>query len=314
MLESLITVAKQVGILFILMSIGFVCNKKKLLNDISIKGIVELLVLIVTPCLIVCAFQRPFEPRLLNGLGWALGGAVLSHIIGIAVSYFLCSREKQKECVLRFATIFSNAGFMGIPLEYALLGNDGVFFGAVYVVVFNLLCWTYGLFVMCSSLKDMKLVSLIFNPGTVGIFCGLPFFLFSWNMPEVINKPVEMMASLNTPLAMIVVGFYLADAKFKTVLTYPKAYSATFLRLIAIPLLVLAAFMFLHPDNGIMATAVIIASSAPVAALTSMLATRYSKDISLSVGLVAGSTLLSIITMPPIVGVAMWFFKIKAGG
>jgi predicted permease len=198
---------------------------------------------------------------------------------------------------------------MGIPLEYALLGNDGVFFGAVYVALFNFLCWSYGLIVMCGSLKDLKITSLLINPGTVGIAIGLPFFLFSWSLPSVLESPIKMLADLNTPLAMIVVGYYLAKADFKAALTSPLAYLAAFLRLLAIPLLVLLSFILLKPQNGTMAVAIIIASSAPMAALTSMLATRYNRDISLSVGLVAGTTLLSIFTMPPIVGLALCLLR-----
>lgn len=309
MIESLMMVARQVGILFILMSIGYLCNKRKMVNDSTIKGIVEILVVVVTPCLIINAFKRPFEPRLLNGLGWALGGALLAHILGILAAYLIHTKKKASESVLRFGVIFSNAGFMGIPLEYAILGNDGVFFGAVYVALFNFLCWSYGLIVMCGSLKDLKIHSLLINPGTVGIALGLPFFLFSWSLPSVLDMPMKMIADLNTPLAMIVVGYYLAQANFKAVLTSVHAYFAAFLRLIAIPLLVLLAFILFKPSNGTMVVAIVIASSAPVAALTSMLATRYERDISLSVGLVAGTTLLSILTMPPIVGLAMSIFR-----
>ena len=312
MAESLITVAKQVGILFILMSVGFVCSKRKLVDDRAIKGIVEILVVFVTPCLIVNAFRRPFEPHLLDGLGWALGGAVISHALGILCAHLIRTKDKAKESVLRFGIIFSNAGFMGIPLEQAILGNDGVFFGAVYVALFNFLCWSYGLIVMCGSLKDLKIASLAINPGTVGIAAGLPFFLFSWSLPSVLDVPMKMIADLNTPLAMIVVGYYLARADFSSVIKSRQAYFATFLRLIAIPLSVLFVFFALKTVfslNGTMVTSIVIAASAPIAALTSMLATRYDRDISLSVGLVAGTTLLSILTMPPIIGLAITVFR-----
>ena len=71
MLSSFILVSQQVFILFALMAIGFVFNRRKLIDERAVKGIVEVLVLIVTPCLIVHVFQRPYENRLLAGLGWA---------------------------------------------------------------------------------------------------------------------------------------------------------------------------------------------------------------------------------------------------
>ena len=310
MIESLLVVARQVGILFALMAVGFICNKRRILVESGVKGIVEVLMLVVTPCVIVQAFQRPFEIHLLQSLGWALAIAVFSHVLGIVVST-LCFRspDRGKTSVLRYATTFSNAGFMGIPLEYALLGNDGVFFGAVYVTMFNIVCWSWGLVTMCDSLKEIRTRTLFVNPGTMGVVCGLPFFLFSLSLPEVVATPVKMLADLNTPLAMVVIGYYLAEASFGAVVRSGAAYVAAALRLVVLPGIVLAAVWALKPSDGTMAVALVTAASAPVAALTTVFAAKYHRDVALSVGLVAATTLLSILTMPVLVGCALWLFK-----
>ena len=309
MLESLLIVARQVGILFALMAVGFICNKRRILVESGVKGIVEVLMLVVTPCVIVQAFQRPFEVKLLQGLGWALGIAVFSHALGILASLCYCRVDKSRAGVLKFATTFSNAGFMGIPLEYALLGNDGVFFGAVYVAMFNVVCWSWGLVVMCGSLKEIRTRTLFINPGTLGIVCALPFFLFSWKLPSVVAAPVKMLADLNTPLAMIVIGYYLAEASFAAVVRCKLAYLAAALRLVILPALVLGAVWMCRPPDGTMAVALVTAASAPVAALTTVFAAKYERDVALSVGLVSATTLLSILTMPVLVGCALWLFK-----
>ncbi len=314
MLDSLSLVSKQVGVLFALMVVGFLCNRRKLLNAIAIKGITELLVLIVTPCVIVHSFiQQKFAPSLLGDLGWALAMSVFAHAVGAAIAYLcLHDRNPNRGGVLRFAVIFSNAGFMGIPLEYALLGADGVFFGAMYVVVFNLLCWSLGVAVMCRGMKDVGLRALFINAGTVGVTLGLPFFLFSLKLPEVVGRPVEMLADLNTPLAMIMVGWYLAETDFRPVLRCGAAYGVAALRLVAVPLVVIAAFVGVRACvptlNPVMAVAISTAAAAPTAALTTVIAARYDKDVSTATSLVSGTTLLSILTMPPIVGFALWLF------
>ena len=309
MLESLLVVAQQVGVLFALMAVGFACHRTKLLSETVVRGMVDLLVLVVTPCLIVHAFERPFEPRLLAGLGWALGAALGAHALGILASFCIRQKDKRRESVLRFAVIFSNAGFMGIPLEYALLGNDGVFYGAVYVATFNLVCWSYGLVVMAGSLKDVRVRTLFVNPGSIGIVCGLPFFLFSCRLPPVLDEPLRMMADLNTPVAMIVIGWYLAAASFRPALACGSAYLAGLLRLGVIPASVLGALWLFRPPEPAMAVATVVAASAPVAALTTMFAARYERDVAVSVGLVSLTTLLSILTMPPLVGCALWLFR-----
>ena len=314
MLDSLSLVSKQVGILFALMVVGFLCNRRKLLNAVAIKGVTELLVLIVTPCVIVHSFiQQKFAPSLLGDLGWALAVSVFAHVVGAAVA-FLCLRDRDpnRGGVLRFAVIFSNAGFMGIPLEYALLGADGVFFGAMYVVVFNLVCWSLGVAVMCRGMKNVGLRALFVNAGTVGVALGLPFFLFSLKLPEVVGRPIQMLADLNTPLAMIMVGWYLAETDFRPVLRCGAAYGVAALRLVAVPLVVIAALVGVRACvpalNPVMAVAISTAAAAPAAALTTVIAARYDKDVSTATSLVSGTTLLSILTMPPIVGFALWLF------
>ena len=321
MLENIILVSKQVGVLFALMSVGFFCNRRRLLNDVAIKGVTELLVLIVTPCVIIHSFiQQTFSPSLLGDLGWALAAAIFSHVVGSMIALFcLHDRDARREGVLRFAAIFSNAGFMGLPLEYAILGADGVFFGAMYVVVFNIACWTWGVAVMCRGAKVTNLRSILVNPGTVGVALGLPFFLFSLKLPEVVGRPLEMLADLNTPLAMIMVGWYLAESgkcKVESVKCKMKGAFLIFkvgaLRLVVVPLAVIGAFVGIRacvPSlNPVMAVAIVTAASAPVAALTTVIAARYDKDVSTATSLVSGTTLLSILTMPPIIGFALWLF------
>ena len=314
MLDNLLLVSKQVGVLFVLMAVGCLCNRCRLLNAVAIKGVTGLLMLIVTPCVIIHSFiQQTFSPALLGDLGWALAVAVFAHVIGSAIALIcLHDRDARREGVLRFAAIFSNAGFMGLPLEYAILGADGVFFGAMYVVVFNLVCWTWGVAVMCRGAKATNLRSILVNPGTVGVALGLPFFLFSMNPPEVVGRPIQMLADLNTPLAMIMVGWYLAEADLRPVLCRGAVYGVAALRLLVVPLAVIGALVGLRACvptlNPVMAVAIATAASAPVAALTTVIAVRFDRDVTTATGLVSGTTLLSILTMPPIVGFALWLF------
>ena len=312
MVEGFLLTAQQVGVLFAIIAVGYACRKTNFLSDAFVKGCVNLLLLIVTPCLIVHVFQRPFTKDALANLGLALAVAFAAHFIGIAFAEACFRRaDDMKRGVLKFATVFSNGGFMAIPLEYALLGPDGAFYGAVYVVVFNLLCWTYGLKAMCGHLKDMNRRILFINPGTIGIAVGLPLFLTSTTLPAILHDPVKYISDLNTPLAMIVIGFYLADARFAAYFRCIPALIASALRLLAIPAIVLAGLVMMKGANidPTMAVALTASTSAPVAAMDTMFAAKYGRDVDVSVGLVAVTTILSILTMPVLVGIAMWIFR-----
>ncbi len=314
MFESFCIVARQVVILFLLMGVGAACHRLKVISREAVRGLTELLVLVVTPALIVHVFQRPFDRALLEGLGWAVAMSFSAHALGCALAYlFVRGGVEAQRGVLRFAVMFSNAGFMGLPLEYALLGPRGVFFGAVYVVMFNLLCWSWGVMVMRGDAQGVRVQSFLVNPGTVGVALGLPFFLLSMKLPPIVGEPVRMLSDLNTPLAMIMTGWYLADADFRPVLRSVQAYVAGALRLVAVPVLMVGGMWALLAAgfslDTTMCAAIATASAAPVGALTTVVAARLERDVSTATGIVSGTTLVSMATMPLVVGLALWLFR-----
>ena len=308
-MQNLATVAAQVGVLFSLMAVGAVCRRVRLVDEASVKGIVNVLLLVVTPSLIIDSFQRPFDPAMVHGFFWAFAIAAFAHVAIILFARLFSRGDDRSRPVLRLAMVFSNAGFMGIPLEQAILGSEGVFYGIVYVVVFNFFMWSWGLYEMRGVGEGWRWRSLrpmVVNPGTVGIAIGLPLFFASISLPAILKTPIGLLAGLNTPLAMLVIGFYLAGADFRRVVRMPSAYLAAAVRLVVFPLALLALLYPLrsHFPREMM-LALVTAASAPVAAMVSMFASKYERDVDLSVGLVSGTTLLSVFTMPPVIALAM---------
>ena len=101
MLTSVLVVAQQVLMLFLVMSVGFVCRRIRFLDDKSVKGMIDLLMMVVTPCLIVHIFERPFEPSMVKGLGLAFVAALFAHAVA-AVFAALCLRVSEC-CGSRFS-------------------------------------------------------------------------------------------------------------------------------------------------------------------------------------------------------------------
>lgn len=307
-MENFLIVAQQVAVLFVLMGVGAACRKAKLLDDNSVGGIVNMLLLVVTPCLIVDCFQRDYDPTMLGSLGLAFVIAVGAHLLVISLAYlFVRPWADATRRTLRLAAVFSNAGFVGIPLEMAIFGSTGAFYGIVYVAVFNLFIWSWG---YCMMGGRPRPVSMVFNPGTVGLALGLPLFFFSVRLPFVLHEPIHWMAGLNTPLAMISIGYYLAGAKILAALRVKQVWLTAFIRLVAYPLIVLTAlYPFRHAVDRTMALAMITACSAPVAAMVSVFAVKFNRDVDASVSLVSGTALLSMITMPVVIALAMGVFR-----
>lgn len=313
-MNTIAFVASEVGILFALMAVGFGARRFKLLSDEAIRGIVNVLVVIVTPAIVVQAFQRPFNPEMLRGLGFMTLAALLGHALAILAALALIHHaHAPTKNVLRVSAVFSNAGFMGIPLTYSLFGDEGVFYSVVYVAVFNVVIWSWGICTIRNvSLKKMTRAdvrSMFVNPGTIGLALGIPLFLSPCvHLPDLIAIPVKSLADLNTPLAMIVIGYYLAGAKFAAIFKTPSAYLAGGFRLIAFPMLMIGALKLLEGPLALertMMLTLVVSAAAPTAALPAMFAARYMSDVDTAVGLVSATTLVSIFTMPPVIAFAM---------
>ena len=303
-MQDFLTVAEQVAVLFILISVGYICGKLQIIREDAAKVMADIVLYFATPCVIIQSFQREYHPELLTRLLVSLAASLGIHVFSIIAALLLFrDRDEARRKVLRFAAVFSNAGFMALPLQQAVLGADGVFYGAAYVAVFNLVIWSWGLIEVSGSLRTLSVKKLVFNPGVIGLVVGFILFLSRITLPEIIAAPVGHLANLNTPLPMLIIGFHLSHTSVKTVLRDHRALFAVFIRLVAVPLVMLG-LLWLCGIRGTMLVAFVIAVSAPVAAATTMFATKYGADTSLSVNLVSLSTLLSILTMPLIVALS----------
>ena len=158
---------------------------------------------------------------------------------------------------------------------------------------------------MSGQKSVLSIKNICLNPGIIGTVLGLVFFLFSINLPNLILTPIGYLADLNTPLPMIIIGYYLAHSNLKRAFTSLSSYISMSLRLVIIPLLTLLCLYSLNVKGDLLVS-LVISASAPVAAIATMFSAKFNRDIELSVSLVSASSILSIVTMPIIVGFAQY--------
>ena len=303
-LTNLLSIGQQVLVLFILISVGFLCGKKGIINENAAKKMTDIVLYVVTPCVMISAFQKEFTGDTLTKVLIAAAVAVVIMAFSVSVARLLIrDKNESRKKVLQFSVIFSNCGFMSLPLQKELLGDEGWFYGSIFVAVFNIIVWTYGLVDMSGDRKQFTVKKLIFNPGIIGALIAIILFVCRVRLPDIISQPITHLANLNTPLPMLIIGFYLSNAKLRDAFSDAGAYIAMALRLVAIPIAVTFAMAALGLDKTMM-IAFVIASSAPTAATTTMFSAKFGRDVELSVGVVAASTILSVITMPLIVSLA----------
>ena len=155
-LTNLFSIGQQVLVLFILISIGFLCGKKGIINDNAAKKMTDIILYVVTPCVMISAFQKDFSGDALIRVLIAAAAAIVILVLStLLVRLAVRGKDIDRKKVLRFAVIFSNCGFMSLPLQKELLGEEGWFYGSIFVAVFNVFVWTYGLFDMSGDKKQL---------------------------------------------------------------------------------------------------------------------------------------------------------------
>ena len=298
MLANFLTVGQQVVILYLLITVGFVCGKTKFLSEGAVDGMTNFVLYIVAPCVIVQSFQRTYDPALTGALFQAAVFTVATFLISYALAHLtLHDPNRRKQSVYRFAVLFSNCAFMGLPLENALLGADGLFFGAVCLAVYTIFTWTLGLQVMSGGQSIFQAKKLLTNPGIIGVVLGLILFFSSTTLPTVLAEPVGYLAALNTPVPMVIIGYHLSRAHITHILKDFRTWLTIAERLLIIPLIGLTLGLAFHMHATALLACMIVLCP-PTAAMCTMFAVSFKQDAELSVSLVSLSTLLSVFTMP----------------
>lgn len=304
-LENLKTIAIQVLILYLIAGVGFVTDKTGVFRRHDAKKLIDLLFNVILPIAIIHTFiTMEYSAEHIKGLFIAFACAVATHVFGFIVSRFTFrKRDLMQRGVYSYAIIFSNAAFLALPLAKSVIGDEGIFYCSAYVAVFNIFAFTLGIHEISGHRAKINAKKLILNPGSMAVIIGLPLYLLQLNLPEFILKPINLVGSCNSPLAMIVFGTFLANSSFKNLFAKKEIYLVSALRLIFIPMCMLGIF-YLCGVRGALLTALTISSSAPTATNTAMYAAKYDNDASLGSELAAQSSVLSIITMPVIVALA----------
>ena len=333
----------NVAILFVMMIPGIILKKCRLASDGLGKGISNLVLYIAQPALILYAylsFEGKFADIWLDGV-LVLAFSVIAHCIfsGVALLTFRRAPDSAKR-MLRFATVFSNAAFMGIPLIQAIFNTrpEVTIYASIYNITFNMFLWTLGVY-FCTSGRDrdnngsddwtdekkkrrksvLSFVKVLVHPVTLASVIGIVLLATGVNNAtlasiklDIISTCLEMLKNLVAPLSMTVLGLRIAEVKWRGMLRDKYMYLFLALRHILLPLAVVAVMKLCAvigvPISYDVLTVTVILAAAPAASSATMFAEKYDCDASYVSRIVAISTVLCIGTMPLIVMLAnLWF-------
>lgn len=289
-------------ILFLLIIIGFMARKRNILTDELISGFSDFVLKVTLPLFIIVSMDREFSKDKIIFSGLILFISIFTYLFKIILSKLFVKNidvlDIQKG-VYRSLIIFSNSGFMGFPIAYAIYGNDGVFFAAMLNIAYNVLLWTLGvkLLNVDGEREEGGLTNLLKNPGVFSVIIGLAIFLTPLTLPSLLHAPMDMVGGMTTPMAMLVVGGILGGTKIGNAFKNRKLIMTALIRLIFIPLIILVVLLPFNLPKIVLGITVII-DAMPCAANVAIFSRKYGSDYSLASQGVFLSTLMNIITTP----------------
>ncbi len=295
-------VLEQSIILFLLIIVGFIARKRDIITDERIKGFSEFVLRITLPLFIIVSMDKEFSKDKIVFSGLILVISIFTYLFKIILSKIFIRYSNVLDIqkgVYRFLIVFSNSGFMGYPIAYAIYGDDGVFYAAMLNITYNVMVWTFGVKLLNSEVEITEggLKELILNPGIFSVFIGLILFLTPLTLPNIISEPMRMIGDMTTPMAMIVVGGILGGTKVGNAFKNKKLILASLIRLLFIPLFILLVLMPFNLPKIVLGITVII-DAMPCAANTAIFARKYGSDYCLASQGVFLSTLMNIVTTP----------------
>lgn len=300
------TTFNQIMIMFFIIIVGVICYKTKLVDKEMNKKLSDLVLMLVNPIVIFISYQREFNATLLSGLMISLILAFITHMFGILISVIVIRKKQRADVAIeRFAIIYSNCGFIGIPLVNGVFGSEGVFYITAYMTIFNLFVWTHGMITMSGKSDKKTVLHAIFSPSVIATLLGFILFVTRILLPDIAIEALGYLGNMNTPLAMLVAGVTIAQTDFLRSLRKLRIYFITFFKLLFVPIVMLLVFHFIPMPRVVLITSV-LAAACPTAATINLFSIRFDKNYMYASELFAISTIASIITIPLVMIIANW--------
>ena len=298
----------QVSILMIMVALGFICDKVGLYTQRIAKDCNNLLFYIITPAVILQSFLK-VEFNAANTVSFLLMAVIMAvfHVIGAVVVRFLYKNSGANRPIFQYASVYGNVGFMGLPLAEAVAGAEGVFYCSAAVVIFNISAFTHGISLMQRGKEKLALNKILINPGSIGIMISIPLCLLKFflkvELPQLVMTPINYIGNLNTPMAMLMFGTYLANTDLLGMVKQKENYLVILMKLLVFPAVVLTG-VYLAGVRGPLLLTAAVACSAPTANNTVMFAAKYDRDTGIASKASGFSSIVSIFTMPLFIALA----------
>lgn len=293
----------QMTQLFIIMLLGYIIYKCKIVDDNFTKKFSSLILTVTMPLMVLSSILQLEERQALSDVIVAFViSTLLFFIVLPVVGLFLAKVFRvnpRQEGLYTFMNTYSNVGFMGFPVIGAILGNVGLFYAAIYNLMFNLSVYTLGIALVNKGRENKEKFSLkrLLTPGVILSVLAIFIYFLDIKLPSIITNTIASVGSITSPSAMLIIGCTLAKMNLKSVFSDWRLYPWTFIKQLVIPLLLWIPYTLVI-KNDLLLNVTYILTAMPVANSAVLFANEYDGDSELAARAVFITTLCSLITVP----------------
>ena len=309
-MDALWIMLKNVIVFVALAVPGYILVKTKILKQEQSGALSKLLMYVGMPFLILTSTINNivFDVSLLSTIGIVAAIGIAYTIITFFASKPLTQMEREEKTrgMLRFSAVFSNNGFLGIPLAMAVFGAGSNVLTVVIIIniITNIFMYTLGIYLISGDKSTVSWKKALLNPVLIAFIVGVALNLLKVKeyIPEISTFSTHF-SNIVTPISMTILGMKMGGVKLLPLFRSWKMYYVAGLKLILFPIVIVASLFALKGfTSGVISYDIIIgvfiAFAMPTAGLASTFADGFDGDTENAVAFTLGTTILSIITIP----------------
>lgn len=296
---TFITVFFQMLALLLMIGAGYLATKKGMLDAHTNNQMSDMIVSIFNPMLVLASAANSVGQISLDAMKLAGGiaaGMFLAFILAGMVLSPLFEKEPSQRKIFQLMFVFSNVGFIGIPVISSIFGPEYVVYVSEFMLVYTLVFYTYGIALMDGKLSLSSLKAMV-NPGTVCGFLAMGVIIFEIELPGFIKTAVTYLGNVTSPMALVAVGFALAESDIRTIFGQVRLYVFSFVKLLVLPLALLPLLRLVMTDTKLLAVCLVMFGM-PVGNMPLILGNQRGLDVTACSAAIILSTVLCVLTVP----------------
>lgn len=293
---NLSAVISQLAALFLMILAGYISARADLISPQFRQKLSSLALNTAAPCIILSSVLESESGS--ADMAAAVGVGVLFFALMIALAALLvrvCRVPRAQRGLDQLMLVFTNVGFMGIPVVQSIYGPTGVALLSMFILIFNLCFFSYGVLLISGGLSLNPRALL--NTCIVAALLALLFGLTGWHLPAPVETALSAIGAMNTPLAMMIIGASIAHSDLRAAFSSPRLYLVSLLRMAVMPLCILGIVAVL-PIPRMLAGICVALAAMPVAGNCAMISDLYTPEDMTASQAVMLTTLLSAVTLP----------------